>query len=318
MNRYALASIIALLFLLAATSLGLAQEADPGVEVQPSDEDLIAGALLYDRWYAVLGVTPGGDMPIWSRQSTNSRSGPETWRCVECHGWDYKGARGAYGSGSHFTGFPGLITLVAEMPVEEIIGHLQGEKDPAHDFSSHIDQANLEKLALFLKFALIDDDQYIDAVSLKAVGADLSMGESLYLGACAECHGADGRQIVFRTEGVDEYLGTVANRDPWRFLHRTRFGVAGTEMPVGHSLGWTTDDGRDVLAYAQTLPTGLEVEEYQAPVRPEATPEAAPGLLGGILTSLAVLFGGLGAALAFIAMFVVVGFLVVWAVRKRR
>jgi len=38
--------------------------------------------------------------PLWATQSSNTRSGKDTWRCKECHGWDYMGVDGAYGSGS--------------------------------------------------------------------------------------------------------------------------------------------------------------------------------------------------------------------------
>ena len=45
--------------------------------------DPTRGAMLYDNWFALLGVdAPPGDMPLWSSQSANTRSGPDTWRCV--------------------------------------------------------------------------------------------------------------------------------------------------------------------------------------------------------------------------------------------
>jgi thiosulfate dehydrogenase len=125
---------------------------------------------LYDKWFGVLGVEPpSGDMPIWGRQTTNTRSGPDTWRCVECHGWDYRGAQGAYGSGSHQTGFPDVKTLSAAISVEEIVGHLKGSKDPAHDFSAYLDDTALTQLAIFLKNGMIDDTEYINPVSLQVI-----------------------------------------------------------------------------------------------------------------------------------------------------
>jgi thiosulfate dehydrogenase len=289
----------------------------------PSPEVLIPGAILYDRWYAALGKeAPSGNMPIWSRQSTNSRSGPDTWRCVECHGWDYKGVEGAYSSGSHLTGFPNIRKLVADMDVTEIIAHLHGSKDPAHDFSKYMDDATLNKLAQFLKYGLIDDDQYIDDISLKVKNADVDHGRQLYNQTCAACHGADGMLIVFHTEGINEYLGSVANRDPWRFLHRTRFGVAGADMPVGAKLGWTTEDGRDVLAYAQTLPAGLAIPSPE-PASSNATPSTLVGgppaktIFGGIFTGLgSVLVICLGSVI-FLGLLLGIGALVVSALRKR-
>ena len=74
------------------------------------DADATRGGSLYDKWWAVAGVdAPTEDHPRWASQTTNTRSGADTWRCKECHGWDYKGEQGAYGSGSHMTGFPGVF-----------------------------------------------------------------------------------------------------------------------------------------------------------------------------------------------------------------
>ena len=289
----------------------------------PSPDDMIQGAILYDRWYSALGQqAPEGDMPIWDRQSTNSRSGPDTWRCVECHGWDYKGSQGAYNSGSHFTGFPNISALVPNLPEQEIVDHLKGSKDPAHDFSSYMDDASLGRLALFLKFGLIDDDQYIDDVSLKVIGGDQERGKALYEQVCANCHGMDGKLIVFRTEGVDEDLGSVANRDPWRFLHRTRFGVAGVDMPVGAKLGWSAEDGRDVLAYVQTLPAGV-IPPTTEPASANETPQSPIGgppsnsILAGMVTGIgSILLVCLG-SVVFLGLLVGLGALVVSALRKK-
>jgi thiosulfate dehydrogenase len=292
-------------------------------EETPSPDDLITGAILYDRWYSALGQpAPEGDMPIWKRQNTNSRSGPDTWRCVECHGWDYKGSQGAYGSGSHFTGFPNISALVPYLSKQEIVDHLKGSKDPAHDFSPYMDDASLGRLASFLKFGLIDDDQFIDDVSLTVIGGDLERGQALYDQVCANCHGADGTLIVFRTEGTDEYLGSIASRDPWRFLHRTRFGVAGVDMPVGAKLGWTADDGRDVLKYVQSLPSGMNPSTPE-PASALETPSSliggppATSLLGGILTGLGSIFLVCLASFIFLGLLVGIGALVVSALRKR-
>ena len=61
-------------------------------------------------------AAPTTDHALWSLQSqsmppgTNTRTGASTWRCTECHGWDYVGANGAYGvAGSHYTGFSGVL-----------------------------------------------------------------------------------------------------------------------------------------------------------------------------------------------------------------
>jgi len=290
----------------------------------PTDPDIVAGAQLYDKWYAVLeSEPPSGDMLIWSRQSTNSRSGLDTWRCSECHGWDYLGVEGAYGSGSHLTGFPNVMSLSANMSLSEIVDHLKGGKDPAHDFSNYMDEAALLKVADFLKFGTINDHEYIDPISLKVVNENIENGKSLYQSTCVSCHGDDGKLIIFHTEGIDEYLGSVANRDPWRFLHRTRFGVAGTNMPIGYNLGWSPEDGRDILAYVQTFPTGGQVAVGKPFSNATPTPGETLGgptynLWSGILTGLGAFIGAAGYSLAFIGGFVLVGFLVVTLLKRKK
>ncbi|MFQ5408280.1 MAG: hypothetical protein ACE5FI_07670, partial [Anaerolineales bacterium] len=68
--------------------------------------DPLRGGLLYDKWWVPLGLDqPEDDHPLWATQDSNTRSGKDTWRCKECHGWDYQGVDGAYGGGSHMTGF---------------------------------------------------------------------------------------------------------------------------------------------------------------------------------------------------------------------
>ena len=288
----------------------------------PPQEDIIRGAQLYDKWFAVLGVDPpAGNMPIWSRQTTNTRSGADTWRCNECHGWDYRGAQGEYRAGSHYTGFPDLWTLVQGLTVEDIVGHLNGNLDPAHNFSAYMDNTSLTQLADFLKFGILDDTLYINPVSLRVVDPNFSHGQQLYQSNCLSCHGEDGKKIVLQIEGINEYLGSIANRDPWRFLHRTRFGVAGTDMPVGISLGWTAEDGRDVLAFAQTLPTGGEIVG-EPTANPQSTPAPVLGgpatnLWTGILTSLGTMLGMGVVAGAFIGGFVLIALIVVIILRKR-
>jgi cytochrome c553 len=292
-------------------------------QATPSQADIIRGAQLYDKWYAVLGVDPpAGNMPIWGRQTTNTRSGADTWRCSECHGWDYKGAQGEYQSGSHFTGFPDLLSLVGNLTIADIVNHLKGGLDPAHDFSAYLDDGALTQLADFLKNGIIDDSQYIDPISLRVITPDFTHGQDLYASTCVPCHGADGKKIVFSIEGIDEYIGSIANRDPWRFLHRTRFGVAGTDMPIGFSLGWQPEDGRDLLAYAQTLPSGAVIIGEPTP-NPLSTPVPLTGgpatnLWTGILTSFGTMIGMGVISLAFIGGFMLIGLIVVTIFGKRR
>jgi thiosulfate dehydrogenase len=323
MKRVLFSVLFALVLILVGTSLASAHEV-----IQTQHPDLVEGAQIYDSWYASLNVTaPSFNMPIWSRQSTNSRSGPDTWRCSECHGWDYKGVQGEYAFGSHKTGFLGVMASASNLSQDEIVNLLKGSKDPAHDFSKYVNDASLQKVALFIKQGLIDDSQFIDSVSLKVINGNTDHGRQLYTSTCAQCHGDDGKKIVFHTEGVNEYLGSVANRDPFRFLHRTRFGVAGasvagTPMAIGYELGWKPADGRDVLAYAQTLPTGPATSPV-APASQSSQPIpliGGPGnnLLNGILTAIGAFLATVGSSVLFLSIIVLIGIAVVLVLRRRK
>ncbi len=292
-----------------------------GIHAQASN--IPRGGALYDNWIAALGVqAPTGNMPIWSRQNTNTASGPDTWRCVSCHGWDYQGKEGAYRSGSHFTGFPAIYPASQQKSIDELVSILKGGQDPEHDFSPYMDDAALTDLAGFLKDATIDDNEFIDMTTLKVKEGDGTHGKQLYDQSCASCHGADGQTITFRFEGQSVPLGALADQDPWRFLHKTRYGTPGTPMVIGHDLGWTPQDGRDVLLYAQQE---LVSNEAAAPSPAmEQTRVAQPNRGGpasnfftGILTAISVMAAGLGLNILVFGILAAILLLVVWVVRRR-
>ncbi len=314
------------LSLLLAVILIFSGATRPGQASQPKQEEpnITRGAMLYDKWYAVLGVdAPAGNHPIWARQTTNTHSGPDTWRCISCHGWDYQGKDGAYRSGSgNYTGFPGVYTPAQTMSEDDLVKVLSGSTDPEHDFSQYLDDASLNDLAFFLKTGLVDDSQYIDPQTLKVIGGNSAHGKELFDGQCAKCHGEDGLKIMFRFEGSDAGLGTLAVVDPWRFLHKTRFGTPGTEMIIGYDLGWQAQDGRDVLLYAQSLPTNLEQATEAPSISGDEGETSQPGgpaqsIFTGILTALGAIFTGLGFAVLLGLFMVGVLLVVVWLVRGK-
>lgn len=315
---------ILILSILLGVAVVQSRQALAAAPLPQQDQELVRGARLYDDWTEVIGLAspPSGDQPIWSRQSTNTRRGPDTWRCVSCHGWDYQGEDGAYRSGANFTGFPGVYTARTQ-PLASLSAAISGELDAEHDFSGFLVPADINALAKFIQEGLIDDNEFIDPVSMKIIGGDAEHGRALYEQGCASCHGPNGQQIEFRYEGQDIVLGTLANQDPWRFLHRTRFGTArAPEMTIGYDLGWTAQDGRDLLLYAQTFPTGLA--QTSQPSMSELTPGPVeqPGgparnIFSGILTGLGAMATSLGFAIALGVVLVAIIFLVVWLLRGR-
>jgi thiosulfate dehydrogenase len=217
------------------------------------DVDYISGGLLYDDWMKQLEIdSPAEDQPLWKTQDTNTRTGKDTWRCKECHGWDYKGLEGAYGSGSHLTGFKGVFDSVS-MTEDEIILWMDGSENSDHDFSGYFQETEMTLIANFLKYGLYDTADYINA-DKSVSGGDSSNGMALYDGLCAACHGKDGRLLNFGDEDEPEFVGTIAIDNPWEFWHKSSFGHPDSQMVSVLKIGWSFQDIADVLMYSQTLP----------------------------------------------------------------
>jgi len=222
--------------------------------------NVLRGGLLYDNWFKVLGIeAPEGDQPLWGTQNSNERSGEDTWRCKECHGWDYLGADGAYSSGSHMTGFPGVYQ-VAGQDANEILATLKGSTNPNHDFSMYMNEQDLIDLALFLSEYQFDSASIIDENKL-AVDGDADGGMTVFEENCIDCHGPQGVSINFSERGDPEYVSTIALDNPWEFIHKARFGQPSVDrMPSLIDVGIDDSKYADLLSYAQSLPTIVLVD----------------------------------------------------------
>ena len=206
------------------------------------------GGQIYDKWWAVIEAEPPTTThPAYPKEG--KQSGSATWRCKECHGWDFKGLDGAYGRGSHFTGIVGVRGVVDIDPgrIEEIV------RDSTHGYTeAMLPRSALSKLALFLSQGQVDMDVYIDRATKKARG-NSRRGAQFFQTICAVCHGFDGKNINFHDADNPEYVGTVGVNNPWEALHKIRNGQPGVGMVALGVLG--IQDQVDILAYLQTLPT---------------------------------------------------------------
>ncbi len=205
---------------------------------------LSQGGKLYDNWFSTLMVAAPSDTHV-SYPADAKKSGKDTWRCKECHGWDYKGAAGAYSSGSHFSGIKG-VSGVAGKSVASISAIIRND---AHGITAAmIPDADLANLALFLSKGMVDPTPYIVD---KVAKGDKVRGAGIFETVCSACHGLDGRLINFGGDKI-EVVGTVAAGNPWEMLHKVLNGQPGTPMPAMRALA--LQDALDVLAYTQTLP----------------------------------------------------------------
>ncbi|WP_455375377.1 PASTA domain-containing protein [Kaarinaea lacus] len=236
------------------------------------DNSIIAfGGRLFDNWIAETGAaTPPIDNPVWALQDTNNRTGVVTWQCTECHGWDYKGVDGIYGdpASSHFTGFGGVLN--SQKTEQEIVSFITNgffhapTAQMMHVYDGLLTAEQIQALAKFIKQGTVDTDTFFGPDTIiNGSFANFQNGENLYsfqgfgviTGACELCHGADG----LGEPGVN--LGNLSNTDPWRFLHKIRFGQPATAMPSmfeavdNNGLPiFNIQDSVDIIQYSQSLP----------------------------------------------------------------
>jgi len=223
----------------AMTGMSLAPSAVSAEEIQSK---IVLGGKLYDKWYKITsGKLPKRTHKAYGKKG--KKSGKATWRCKECHGWDYKGKDGAYGKGSHFSGIKG-IRAAAGMDPAKVISIL---KDKTHKFSKkYFTPDEFDALALFVNKGQVDMDKYIDPVSKKVKG-DAGRGVAFYGTVCINCHGKDGKKIDDMPP-----LGKVAQDNPWETLHKIMNGQPDEKMPALRA--FPIDISVDILAYAMTLP----------------------------------------------------------------
>ena len=243
-------SVIAALLLGACISCG---SDDDGGSTN-TDNATLRGGVAYDSWFAALKLAPPTiDNPLWATRpdmTTNMLKGADTWRCKECHGWDYKGAQGAYASGSHKTGFAGVMgTKKSEA---EIVDSLKNK----HGYGQvGLTDAALSDLAKFIKEDLIDTSQIVN--SDKTFKGDAAKGKMVFASTCQTCHGENGLNAKpTGSPGMfDEFPGKIASENPWEFTHKVRYGQPGFEMPPQAKILTIAQLG-DLGAHVHSLPKG--------------------------------------------------------------
>ncbi len=206
---------------------------------------IVKGGLLYDKWYSELDrEAPKVTHPAYPK--TSRYKGKSTWRCKECHGWDYRGRDGAYKKGKHFSGIPGIRGYNGRPPA----GVVSILKDKNHLLGDKLPHSALEALAAFVTQGQMDMTRYISAS--KEVKGDAFKGGRIYAVTCARCHGPEGREINFGDKKKPKYMGTVANSNPWETLHKIRVGQPNEEMTS--TLFLTEQQQVDVLKFTMGLP----------------------------------------------------------------
>ena len=213
------------------------------------EADLKNGAQLYDNWIKITKKNPEGIHPLYPANA--KKSGKTTWRCKECHGWDYIGNKGRYSKGSHFTGISGVFHVQTKFP-EEIYDSMTNKK-LKHDFSEYLSESEIWDLVKFLREGQAPIEAVMDS---KGQGkGDIVPGKVFYNAQCASCHGMEGNKIDFKTkkDGI-QGIGWLANDNPQESIHKIRWGHPGSDMPAMITdKNLTEQDAIHILTYSQSL-----------------------------------------------------------------
>jgi thiosulfate dehydrogenase len=214
--------------------------------------DVKHGALLYDNWLRVKKVEISSDHPLYPIEDRREPSA--TWRCKECHGWDYQGKNGRYGKDSIYkTGINGIYDARNMEPEDLFFAITNDSKN--HDFGKFIRLSvyDIWSLVKFIGEGMIDINLAVNAEGM--VNGDPEKGEILYGRYCFECHGTDGNKISFRESGEGIHgIGWEANADPEETLHKIRWGHPGSNMPsMIIDEGLSDRQTIDILSFCQTL-----------------------------------------------------------------
>ncbi|MBF0268911.1 MAG: c-type cytochrome [Alphaproteobacteria bacterium] len=196
------------------------------------------GGKLYDNWFKELKQSrPEETHPAYPASGKYPK---QSWRCKECHGWDFKGKDGVYGKNDHATGIKGVAGMAGKDP-KAIAAAVM---DAKHAYAGKLGAQDAADLGLFISKGLPDLNKYVDAAGKPKGNA--AKGEVYFNTLCAGCHGVDGKKV-----STGAAVGALKT-DPWQLLHKSLNGQPAEAMPALRSLDPAVS--ADILAHAQSLP----------------------------------------------------------------
>jgi len=207
------------------------------------ESSLARGGQLYDKWFAVIGAEKPADTHSAWPASNTKKKGNVTHRCKSCHGWDYMGVDGAYGSGSYKTGIKGIAAYAGADPAK-VIAVL---KDDTHGFAGKMEDADFQDLANFVSNGQVNMDQYIDRAAKMPKGGDKDRGAAYFNTICIGCHEKDGS----KPKDMEKPLGAQMG-NPWEVMHKILNGQPDEKMPALRALD--RQIVMDIMAHLTTLP----------------------------------------------------------------
>ena len=223
--------------LVGALALGLLTA---GAQAQETESAIARGGRLYDKFWAEnKAAKPATDHPSYVKDGKYGKE--NSWRCKECHGWDYKGKDGAYAKGSHMTGIKGIGGAAGKDPaaVAAVL------RDKIHGYTeAQLSAKDASDLALFVSKGQGNLGKYLDAAN--KVKGDGARGATYFNTLCAGCHGEDGKKVK---DGPP--LGSVADNGA-EMMHKVLNGQPGEAMPALRALDHQV--AADIAVHLMRLP----------------------------------------------------------------
>nr|WP_045686866.1 cytochrome c [Roseovarius sp. BRH_c41] len=231
------------------------QEFVHGAPQLPSLEwTLAAGGRIYDNWWEALDrPAPEAINPAYPVSAEQKGTG--TWRCKECHGWDYLGAEGIYRQGSHFTGIKGVMGMRGR-PAESLMATL---RDGNHPYTPEmITDEEMLRVATFISEGLTDMRAFIDYETRTVIpgAGDFTRGRAIFQTTCAACHGFDGRAMDWGEGDAHNFVGTEATELPDEVYNKISNAHPGAAMI--NMRAFSVQDRVSLLTYIATLPVDID------------------------------------------------------------
>ncbi|PCJ56538.1 MAG: hypothetical protein COA79_18435 [Planctomycetota bacterium] len=208
-------------------------------------KDLVAmteGGRLYDKWYKASkeAKKPTTVHPKYPKHGQKLLKPSNTWRCKECHGWDYNGKDGAYKKGTHFTGIKGLQSIKGKSSAMTL--KLFNKSHP--EFKEHLTQKEITQISHFLSVGIFDMDKIIDSKTKLVKQGNPQKGKIYYRTLCTQCHGQKGVEVKDMPD-----LHVLSLKNPWETLHKILYGQPDEQMPALGALDKKVSI--DILSYLQ-------------------------------------------------------------------
>ena len=175
---------------------------------------IVRGGRLYDNWsHESRERTPPQANPAFKTRQVRVAA-VDTWRCVECHGWDYKGKHGVAGIRARQNGDPAAIVALL--------------KDANHGYEDLLHESDRVDLANFITRGQVDMQKLVE--NARRAKSATGTSERIFATVCAACHGLDGGSV----REVPP-LGDSARQRPNEVLHVVLNGHPGGNMPARNS-----------------------------------------------------------------------------------